>query len=185
MPFCVLWFLYCFATAQYVYKHNPQSPFVLSHFLPKQEWSSLDFAVISDVQGNLSPVMQERSRNLCQRSVPVDRRCQALPVKGSRAEFSTDQGGSAALPAHTQTYWACRVVSEPKHLKPGLGFPAVKVGGWWKRPSACLYPGLQHGSVLTLLSHHDIYLWPHSSFLLRPRNAHSLPRYKGKAQFCL
>lgn len=172
MPFCVLWFLYCFASAQYVYKHNPQSPFVLSHFLPKQEWSSLDFAVISDVQGNLSPVMQERSRNLCQRSVPVDRRCQALPVKESRAEFSTDQG-------------ACRLVSETKHLKPSLGFPAVRAGGWWKHPPACLHPGLQHGSVLTLLSHHDIYLWPHSSFLLRPRTAHGLPRYKGKAQFCL
>lgn len=49
VPLCILQFLCGFAVAQNVYKHNPQSPFVLSHFLPKQEWSGLDFAVISDV----------------------------------------------------------------------------------------------------------------------------------------
>lgn len=81
VPFCVLLFLYHFAAAQNVYKHNLQSPFVLSHFLPRQEWSGLDFAVISDVQtiypqwcrkGSLSPSVMFSFGSRCWRQ------CRAL-----------------------------------------------------------------------------------------------------------
>lgn len=97
VPFCVLLFLYHFAAAQNVYKHNLQSPFVLSHFLPRQEWSGLDFAVISDVQtiypqwcrkGSLSPSVMFSFGSRCWRQCRAVHRPWELRFLAARRGFA-------------------------------------------------------------------------------------------------